>query len=69
MIPPGYEIEETQLRLEPSGDFRTRFRRRAERRCARGNAARLAPSYRYEVIREDGRWVVASFQNVLRKKR
>lgn len=69
MIPDGYELVQTDLRVggvRPA--LRTRFIGRARRRCARMNAGRLAPSYRYEVVIDNrGRHEVVAFQNVLRE--
>lgn len=67
MIPAGYEVVETWDRVDDKVELRTRFLGRAQKRAARLNEGRVFPSYRYEAVREDGRWVVAAFQNVLRK--
>jgi hypothetical protein len=54
----------------PVGDghpaFVTRFRWRAESWASKGNAGRIIPSFRYEVVREGRRWAVIAMQNVRR---
>lgn len=45
-------------------EMTSRFRWRAQRYADRGNRVRIIPSYRFEVVREDGRWAVVAFQNV-----
>lgn len=57
-----YESDERVAEISPA--LRTRFRSRAERRCRKLNGQRLVPFYRYEVIEEDGSFVVAAFQNL-----
>ena len=61
----GFLIEETDARV---GDGRpelvTRFWGRAERRARKLNALRVVPFYRYEIVRENGRWAVVAMQNV-----
>jgi hypothetical protein len=64
----GIETIETPQRLDVPPDLRTRFRGRAQRRADRLNAKRVFPSYRYEVVREGGRFLVVAMQNVARKK-
>lgn len=63
----GYVTVETNDRVPVAPDIVTRFRWRAEKRCADRNAARLSPTYRYEVVRENGRWAVVAMQNVAQK--
>ena len=68
MIPRGYEIVKTTDRVGfGMPEFRTRFRRRAERRCHSLNSRPLIESFRYEVVQEGGRYAVVAFQNELRK--
>lgn len=45
---------------------RTRFRWWADRECRRYNGHVIFPSYRYAVVRENGRWCVVAMQNVAR---
>lgn len=69
-IPPGYAVRHTDDRLanskgEPIAPLRrARFRWVAEWKMRRINAP-VVPSYRYEVVREGGWWVVVAMQNVL----
>jgi hypothetical protein len=42
----------------------TRFKWWAEREARRWNSHVVFPSYRYEVVREDGRWAVVAMHNV-----
>jgi hypothetical protein len=62
---PAYKLVETNRRVYADVEMRSFSRSRAERFARRRNAERLAPSYRYEVIREGRRWAAAVFQNVL----
>jgi len=63
----GIETIKTSVRLAVDPEFKTRFRGRALRKAANLNSARIFPSYRYEVVREDGRYLVVAMQNVARK--
>lgn len=65
-LPPGYEVRESLARVgdgEPV--FRSRFRRRADRRARDLNALITFPSFRYGVVRDaySPRWCVVPFQN------
>lgn len=64
----GVETIKTPERLDVPPELRTRFRGRAERRADRLNSQRVFPSYRYEVVREGGRYLVVAMQNIARKK-
>lgn len=66
-IPEGYQIEETNDRvINVDPELITRFKWRAERRCAKMNKLRTVPFYRYEVHDWlDGRWAVLAMQNRL----
>jgi hypothetical protein len=63
----GIETIETDERLAIDPAFTTRFRGRAERKAAKLNSIRVFPSYRYEVVRERGRYLVVAMQNIARK--
>lgn len=69
LYPFEYEIEETDEPVSDEIDFESRFRFRAEKWCARMNAQREVPFYRYEVFRDENKWVVVAMQNVLARKR
>ena len=65
----GIVTQETPDRVKGiKPDLRTRIRARAERRARTLNAQRIIPSYRWEVVEEDGRYVVVAFQNVAMMK-
>jgi hypothetical protein len=66
-VPWGYRVAETDEKVLSEPELVTRFRWRAERRRRALEAARTVPSYRYEVLREDGRYAVYAMQNVLEK--
>ena len=63
----SYVVEESDERVvnvEPA--LRSRFRWRAEG-CARHmNKMRVFPSFRWEVVKEEGRWAVVAYQNYAR---
>lgn len=69
-IPPGYALRHTDARLTyASGKrippiARSRFRWVARWKMSRARKP-IVPSYRFEVVREKGRWVVVVMQNVL----
>lgn len=65
----GIETIETDMRVPVPPELVTRFRGRAERRARKRNAQRVFPSYRYEVVREAGRFAVVAMQNIARKKK
>lgn len=46
--------------------LRTRSYGKAARKRDRLNAQRIIPSYRYEVVKDGGRWAVVAFQNYAR---
>jgi hypothetical protein len=61
----GIGVTKTDQRVgDGKPEFVTRFKSRAERKAASLNASRVFPSYRYEVVREDGKWAVVAMQNV-----
>ena len=63
----NYDVIETDQRVgDGVPDFVSRFRFRAERFARKGNARRAFPSYRYEVVREHGRWAAVVMQNIAR---
>ncbi len=63
----GYLVFKTHERVgDGKPDLVTRFHWRAVARCARLNDQRVVPFYRYEVVREGGRWAVVAMQNVAR---
>jgi hypothetical protein len=64
----GIETIKTPERLDVPPDLKTRFRGRAQRRADRLNSRRAFPSYRYEVVREGGRYLVVAMQNIARKR-
>jgi hypothetical protein len=65
-LPEGYVTRETSHRVVgQQPDLVTRFRWRADRRCAKLNADVRVPFYRWEVCEwHDGRWAVVAMQNV-----
>jgi hypothetical protein len=66
--PFDYEIQETDDFVTGDIELETRFFFRADRYAARLNRYRRVPFYRYEVFRENRRWVVVAMQNVLVRK-
>ena len=61
----GYHAEETAERVDTAPDLRTMFRRRAEHRARFLNARRTIRSYRWDIVREERRWLVVALQNRL----
>jgi hypothetical protein len=63
-----FEFYETDQLVPVGPALVTRFRWRADRRARRRNEERLAPTYRWGVVRNLGRWEVVAFQNVARPR-
>lgn len=67
MIPAGYHVVETDVRVDVEPYAASRFRFLAKRARERHEARRRVPFYRFELVQEDGRWLVVAFQNVLER--
>lgn len=61
----GYRLVETDELVNAQPALRTRFHWRARRAVRRLNAERFAPSYRWGIVKEGGRWLVVAKQNRL----